>query len=396
MTQANDRRAEALAASADESWCCRWCGARTGVRVLDAGQQPAADFHPQRDAPAPDPEHPLVMVMCLDCRLLQLEFDPTTPEEPRRVEPAALVQQAETAIEEVVQAGLLRRGQRVLEYASPHGGSWAGLLAGRGLTAVHHEPAEVIIDIFGMMHAPNQRGALEQRVAQLADEGVLLLQFHTAAAILATGTWNALRHGHFAYYSSPVLVAMAAELGMVAVDAWSFPLYGGTVLIAFRHAEGGTVEPAAAVSALLAEEEAAGVLDPDRARSLNDALDASTAAIRDYLNEAKAQGVQVAGYGAASRATALLRCAQVTPLEVVAVADASVGLQGRAMPGARIPIVAPAELIVMRPDRVLLFVPDLLAEVRAALPEIEANGGRWVVVDPMPREVEPVWRVGSQ
>jgi hypothetical protein len=46
--------------------------------------------------------------------------------------------------------------------------------------------------------------------------------------------------------------------------------------------------------------------------------------------------------------------------------------------------------VEMRPERVLLFVPDLLPEVRKALPAIEGNGGRWVVLDPMPREVEPV------
>jgi hypothetical protein len=33
------------------------------------------------------------------------------------------------------------------------------------------------------------------------------------------------------------------------------------------------------------------------------------------------------------------------------------------------------------PDAVLLFVPDLLAEVRAAFPEVEAAGARWVDVE---------------
>jgi hypothetical protein len=30
---------------------------------------------------------------------------------------------------------------------------------------------------------------------------------------------------------------------------------------------------------------------------------------------------------------------------------------------------------------VLLFVPDLLEEVRAAYPQVEESGGRWVVAD---------------
>ena len=65
--------------SADPAWSCRWCASHNGVRVLDAGAQPPSDLHPHPSDPEPDPEYPLVMVMCLDCRLVQLESDPTTP-----------------------------------------------------------------------------------------------------------------------------------------------------------------------------------------------------------------------------------------------------------------------------------------------------------------------------
>jgi hypothetical protein len=43
--------------------------------------------------------------------------------------------------------------------------------------------------------------------------------------------------------------------------------------------------------------------------------------------------------------------------------------------------VSPAELAASRPDAVAVFVPDLMAEVRAAYPEVEAAGGRWVDVE---------------
>jgi hypothetical protein len=61
------------------------------------------------------------------------------------------------------------------------------------------------------------------------------------------------------------------------------------------------------------------------------------------------------------------------------------------MSGSRIPIVSPDELVAKRPDKVLLFVPDLLNEVRRTLPEIEHYGGRWVVLDPVPREIAPAF-----
>jgi hypothetical protein len=48
------------------------------------------------------------------------------------------------------------------------------------------------------------------------------------------------------------------------------------------------------------------------------------------------------------------------------------------MPGTDVPIISPADLVNAQPERVLLLLPDLMTEVRAALPEIEADGGWWV------------------
>jgi hypothetical protein len=125
-------------------------------------------------------------------------------------------------------------------------------------------------------------------------------------------------------------------------------------------------------------------------RELGEAVEASARALREYLDGVRSSGLRVAGYGAASRAVALLEVAGVGPDDLVAVGDASTAKHGRALPGSRVPIVGPEELVALRPDRVLLFVPDLLEEVRADLPDVEASGGRWVVVEPRPREVPPV------
>lgn len=379
---------EALPLAVPE-WRCRWCSGRSGVVVVDAGLQPPADLFPEPSAPEPDPEHPLRMVQCRECGLVQLESDPTTPQEPRGVEPAALVAQAEAAVTQAETAGFVRPGARVLEYPSPHGGSWVDQLARRDMVEVTSGPADLIVDIFGMMHDADQRVALAERIGHLADDGVLLLQYHTVAAIVRSGIWNALRHGHFAYYSTPALVAMGRELGLVAIGAWEYPLYGGTILLAFAK-EGSRWETSDEVAALVEAELAEGIMDPAYTAGLDGALRTSASAIEAYLAGTAAEKAVVAGYGAASRTSALLQCAHITRANVVAVADASTAKHGRTMPGNRIPIVSPDALVELRPDRVLLFVPDLLPEVRAALPQIERNGGRWVVLDPMPREVEPV------
>jgi hypothetical protein len=60
------------------------------------------------------------------------------------------------------------------------------------------------------------------------------------------------------------------------------------------------------------------------------------------------------------------------------VADASPAKRGLRMPGTAIPVVSPAELTAAPPGLVLVFVPDLIPEVRTAYPGVEAAGGSWV------------------
>ena len=376
-------------ASADQAWSCRWCASQTGVRVLDAGLQPPSDLHPYPSDPEPDPEYPLVMVMCLQCRLVQLESDPTTPEEPRGLEPKALIEQAEAAVNAAEAEGYVRPGMRVLEYPSPHGGSWVEQLARRSLVEVQQGPAELLVDIFGMMHESDQRAALSRRMSQLSSDGILLMQFHTVAAIVRSGFWNALRHGHFAYYSTPVLVRMAAELGLTAVTAWEYPLYGGTILLALAKTGSIWGKQAANVTSLIDREISEAVLNPNHVASLSVSLATSAAGLAAYVERARSRSETLAGYSAASRTAALIRCSGLTVHDLAAVADAAHGLHGRTLPGSRIPIVSPSELVARKPDKVLLFVPDLLNEVRRALPEVELNGGRWVILNPMPKEIAP-------
>ena len=361
---------------------CRACGQSAGDLVLDLGEQPACDYFPRSDDPGPDPVYPLQMWLCSSCGLAQLLADPTVPEEPRGAEPAALVAQAADAVARVTAAGLLPERGVVAEYGSPHGGSWLELLTTRGLvTAGHGQRADVILDCFGLMHAADQRGALAERAARTAPGGLLLLQYHSLGTIVRSGQWNALRHGHYAYYSTAALTAMLAEVGFSPITAWRFDLYGGTVLLAAGRDADGHGQPDAVVTSLLAEDARTGVRDARAFSGLQHKVLTHAKAVHDWLLAGQSAGSAVVGYGAASRAVALLRQAHVDRALLPAVVDASPAKQGLRMPGTDIPVIGPAQLAERRPDAVLLFVADLMAEVRSAFPEVEAAGGQWVDVD---------------
>jgi hypothetical protein len=361
---------------------CRACRGQDGHLVLDLGQQPACDYFPPAADPGPDPVYPLQMWLCSSCGLAQLLADPTVPEEPRGAEPAALVAQAADAVGRVAAAGLLPDRGTVAEYGSPHGGSWLGMLTERGMVPVRDgEQADVILDCFGLMHAADQSAALAGRAARLAPGGVLLLQYHALSTIIRRGQWNALRHGHYAYYSTTALAAMLAAAGLSPRAAWRFDLYGGTVLLSAARDSDTEGAPDETVRSLLEDDASIGVRDPSVLRGLQRDAQVRARRLRAWLTGQREAGRTVLGYGAASRAVALLLAAELDRDLLPAVVDASPAKTGLRMPGTDIPVVGPAELAARRPDAVAVFVPDLMTEVRAAYPEVEAGGGRWVDVE---------------
>ncbi len=200
---------------------------------------------------------------------------------------------------------------------------------------------------------------------------MLLLQYQPIVTIVELGQWNALRHGHFAYYSVTSLARLLGDVGMSIATLWEFDLYGGTVLLAAVH---GDVEPDESVLRLLAKEEAMGITTADGLRSLQQLADRDVDQLRGWLEDEAAAGHTVYAYAAASKAVALFSRAGITTRLVTAVADGSPVKQGRRMPGTDIPIVSPAELLAADPDRVLLTLADLLPEVEARYPEL---AGRW-------------------
>lgn len=366
------------------SVCCRFCRGTAGEVVLDMGLQPPCDLFPPASDPGADPEFPLWVWFCTACRLAQLAENSTEPEQVRGVEPAALTAQARDAVERVAQAGLLPRSGAVIEHGSPHGGSWLNLFEERGLHARSGADAEVVVDCFGLMHESDLRTALSLRAGETAPNGVLLLQYHSLAAVVENGQWNSFQHGHPVYLSTPTVVNLLDTVWFGAVHAWRFALNGGTVLIAARR--GG--RPDDSVRDLIATEQSVGVGDPVALRyGLGHAAAEAAGSLRQWLCRARSEGRTVLGYGAAARTVPLLNHAKIGPDLLPAVADASADKHGRRIPGVRIPIVSPGELVARAPDDVLLFVPHLLDEVRGLLTELSIGRTRWIVAEPNPRVV---------
>jgi hypothetical protein len=367
---------------------CRGCGSGDVERAVDLGPQPGADHFPPVSTPGSDPRWPLELWLCRSCTLVQLgPVEPQLPEPPLAVESATSLAHAGTSVRDLVKAYPELSGATVAEFDSHHGGSWLGHLQDAGCrTVADGERAHLVVDVHGLAHEPAIGRSLAQRAQRLAPGGLLVLEFHHLLPLLVESQFDTVRHGHWSYLSLGAVSRLATPLGLAVAAVRQVPLFGGSLQVMLRHADGLDVADAS-VKAVLDDEAAAGVDDPDRLAGLHAAAHRSATALHDRLVAARDSGRTVLGYGAPSKAPVLLDVSRIGPDLLPFTVDAAVGKHGRRIPGAAVPIRPVDDLRAARPDVVLVLTWDIADEV---ISQLEADGGwgaEYLVPMPAPHVV---------
>ncbi|MFV0463765.1 MAG: class I SAM-dependent methyltransferase [Nostocoides sp.] len=356
---------------------CRSCSGQTLVPVLDLGEQPACDYFPidegselgpasgdsELDAPA-DPRWPLGLVLCTTCGLVQLSHRSPAPEEPLAVESASVRAHAQQVTAAILER--LGRPGTFVEFASAHGGSWADAMARSGVVqAPPGSRADLVLDNHSIIHAEDIDAQFARRVQALAPAGVLVVEFHHVLDLVRQVQFDAVRHGHPVYLSLRAWQALCARHGLVITDAWHTEVYGGCLVVMARPAGTGQTSPS--VEGLLAEEADHLLHRPEGWEAAQEATRVMTGTTRQRLEDARAGGQVVLGYGAGSKSVTFLGVAGIDHDLLAAVADASPAKQGRRIPGTSIPIVSPSALASMPCDEVLILTWDIADEVAEQL-----------------------------
>jgi hypothetical protein len=213
----------------------------------------------------------------------------------------------------------------------------------------------------------------------------MVLEFHHVLPLLVEAQFDTVRHGHWSYLSVGALSRLAAPLGLAVTSVRQVPLFGGSLRVTLRHTGPDQVDTAdPSVKAVLADEAAAGVDDPNVLVGLHAAAHRSAAALHDYLVEQRGSGRTVLGYGAPSKAPVLLDVSRVGPDLLPFTVDAAPGKHGRRIPGAAVPIRSVDDLRAARPDVVLILTWDIADEVISQLEEGGGWGAEYVVPVPVP------------
>ena len=108
----------------------------------------------------------------------------------------------------------------------------------------------------------------------------------------------------------------------------------------------------------------------------------------EFLINAKREGKTVAGYGAPAKGNTLLNYCGIRQDFVDYTVDRNPEKQGRYLPGTRIPVHAPEQLKLTKPDYVLVLPWNIKEEVMGQNAYIRDWGGRFVIPIPSLRVMD--------
>jgi SAM-dependent methyltransferase len=215
--------------------------------------------------------------------------------------------------------------------------------------------------------------------------GVITLEFPHLMRLVEGNQFDTIYHEHFSYFSALSAQAVFTAHGLTLYDVEELPTHGGSLRVYVRH-EADTTKPVSPqVSALLAEERAAGVGTLDYYAAFGARVRETKRALLSFLIAATDAGDTVVGYGAPGKGNTLLNYCGIGTDFVHYTVDRNPYKQGKYLPGSHIPIHAPDMITATRPDYVLILPWNLQDEIMAQMAHILEWGGKFIVPIPTTR-----------
>jgi hypothetical protein len=215
----------------------------------------------------------------------------------------------------------------------------------------------------------------------LAPGGTAIIEVPYLRDLIDHVEFDTIYHEHLCYFSVGSLSELFRRQGLNLNDVERIPIHGGSLRLFVQH----DAAPSARLTALLAEERAAGLDQPETFRAFAARTDAVGRALRDLLEGLRAQGKRIAAYGAAAKGTILLNHFGIDAETLMWVADRNPHKQGLFMPGVKLPIVEPERIVADAPDYLLILPWNHRVEIMRQEAEFARRGGQFIIPIPYPQ-----------
>lgn len=233
-----------------------------------------------------------------------------------------------------------------------------------------------------MAHVPDLNDFVAGFKLLLKPGGTITIEFPHLLRLIEECQFDTIYHEHFSYFSLFVVDAVFARHGLTIFDVDTLPTHGGSLRIHARHAQATPIRTSR-FDTVMAQERKAGLHEIGAYGKFADTVVAVKCQVLDFLVQARRERKLVVGYGAPAKGNTLLNYCGVGPELMRFTVDRNPHKQGRFLPGVQIPINAPEEIFVARPDYVFILPWNIQDEIIQQMSAIREWGGQFVV--PIPR-----------
>jgi SAM-dependent methyltransferase len=402
---------------------CRSCGSNELTTFLSLGQVPLSDgLVRAEDAGKPEARYPLDVALCDGCSLVQI-LETVPPEVlfcddyPYYSSFAdTLLEHSRKNVELLIDRRNLNANSLVVELAS-NDGYLLQYFAREGVPVLGVDPADgpakaavdkgiptlntfftkdlaerlasegksadVVIANNVLAHVPDLNGFVQGIHTLLKDDGVAVIEVPYLGDLIDHCEFDTIYHEHLCYFSISALAAMFRRNSLSLNHVEHYPIHGGSVRLFVGRQE--QVLPS--VHGYLKTESDRRMNKSSFYQDFASRVASIKATLSGLLLDLKTQGRTLAGYGAAAKGAILLNYVGIDHELLDFVADRNVHKQGRYMPGVRIPIVDPSQLLERMPDYTLLLPWNFKAEILDQQAEYRRRGGKFIIPIPQPEIV---------
>jgi hypothetical protein len=201
--------------------------------------------------------------------------------------------------------------------------------------------------------------------ALLKDGGYFAFEVGYFREVLTSGHFDTIYHEHLDYHHAAPLVRHLTLLGFDVLDVGVNPIQGGSIRLLLRNTGRGAIAESA--RAFLDTERKSVLHDQEFLANWRRRVEASMVTFRDLLRERADRGRTIAGYGAPTKATLLMKMADIGRGDIDYVVEDNPYKAGRYLPGSGVPIRARNELTANPPDVLVLFAWNFADDILSKL-----------------------------
>ncbi|EQB18532.1 MAG: hypothetical protein K0R64_189 [Novosphingobium lindaniclasticum] len=248
-------------------------------------------------------------------------------------------------------------------------------------------PAKVIVTTNTFNHIGDLHTFMEAITILLSDDGTFVIEVPRAKEYIDHTEFDNIYHEHVSEFSLLSIVKLAAFFDLEVTDALSLPdIHGGSMRV-FLNRKAAGIGPSQSVGDMLRDELAGGMLLPETYDSLARDVEEMGRDVRAMLDEMKAQGLKIAGYGASARGNTLITHFGIDTRYLDFLVDRNPLKHGLYSPNTRIPIRPVEAIEEEKPDVLFVLAWNFFDEIFEQQAAFRERGGKFLVPLPVPRIV---------